>query len=745
MSFFFGLFTFVVLVTSAGAQTRAASFADSLQALVDSVAPDARLGLSVYSLQKEEFLYQIRAEEAFRPASTLKLIVTAAALDTMPLDEGPETTLLLDGDLRGRHFTGRLTVIGRGDPNISARYYESPYSVFYLWADSLKKMGVDTLSGPWVMDTSFYYGPRRVAEWEDRFHDRCYGTVVSPLSFNDNCVQMIVSRDTTQDSLVQTEFKPEGLNVYRVDSVGVEIIDRPAYRRWTYFSIQPDSNVITVEGQMGRKAGARYHALPVRRPHEVFRQAMYKAFQERGLVVDTSVAVVQTLPAWRLFRFSAAPWLSLLDEVNQRSQNLQAETLLFHVGNWYFGQASRANGLAGNRRFLTKIGLDSNEFILQDGCGLSYGNRVQPRNMSLLLRYMARHPRRDYYMSSLGLPGVSGAYATRLAHLPESHRMRMKTGFVNNTQGLSGYMYTAEQDTLAVALYLNEYQIKDREARKLMDTLWSRLLELHNQEMNSLREARQLWYEADSIADFSERIGYFSGALLNKPYIAGPTGEGWQGLVDDGPLFNMNGFDCVTYIEHVLALSRAESPDDLLQELTAIRYRDGRVAYRERKHFFVEDWLRHSDFAEVLRFSGDSTGVRISDKKWFYGLKEMEWEGENPETPLHFIPYVQALEMAQNWERTEVTGIGFIGTFGKLWVTHTGLVFAREGRAVLRHASTKGDRVREDDLYEYLLSRGGEKVPGVVFFSLQKEEKEKRAQQEESISPEKFSEQDNPE
>lgn len=81
-------------------------------------------------------------------------------------------------------------------------------------------------------------------------------------------------------------------------------------------------------------------------------------------------------------------------------------------------------------------------------------------------------------------------------------------------------------------------------------------------------------------------------SLLGKPYVAGtldqtPDAETLQ--------VSLDGFDCVTYAETVLALSRTlalqGSAATFERELAALRYRHGEPAYCERLHYFT-DWIR---------------------------------------------------------------------------------------------------------------------------------------------------------
>jgi hypothetical protein len=91
----------------------------------------------------------------------------------------------------------------------------------------------------------------------------------------------------------------------------------------------------------------------------------------------------------------------------------------------------------------------------------------------------------------------------------------------------------------------------------------------------------------------SQRMQRLARALLGRPYvghalIGGPAQP--ERLVAD-----LDGLDCVTLVENVLALAHARDVDGYLQQLVRWRYRGGQVAWPARLHYFA-DW-----FAEHLR------------------------------------------------------------------------------------------------------------------------------------------------
>ena len=96
------------------------------------------------------------------------------------------------------------------------------------------------------------------------------------------------------------------------------------------------------------------------------------------------------------------------------------------------------------------------------------------------------------------------------------------------------------------------------------------------------------------------RIGIISGALLGRPYLRDALGEGAGAAIDADPLFRLDGFDCVTYVETVLALARSSAPEQVQPQLLALRYYGGQPSFARRTHLPTLDWLPHAVERGVL-------------------------------------------------------------------------------------------------------------------------------------------------
>jgi D-alanyl-D-alanine carboxypeptidase/D-alanyl-D-alanine-endopeptidase (penicillin-binding protein 4) len=239
------------------------------------------LAISVYSVKHQRFEAQSNDEQSLVPASILKLIVTAAALDAIPDDAAPRTTLEVAGTLRGRTLRGELRIIGGGDPNISDRFYPNAVTPLLAWADSLKARGIDTVRGRVTASDAYFTGPHRPDAWAARHFDTWYGAEVSALSFNDNAFEITVRPGDRAGMPPLVSVSPD---------VGyVKVVNRAktvnAGGNRIAATLRPGETTVILTGRAGKNAGAKTWLLPVRNPPEYFRAGFLTALKARGIVV----------------------------------------------------------------------------------------------------------------------------------------------------------------------------------------------------------------------------------------------------------------------------------------------------------------------------------------------------------------------------------------------------------------------------------------------------------------------------
>jgi len=102
---------------------------------------DADVGVQVLSLPEGTVLYSLNGRNTFIPASTVKLVVTATALELLGADFAFHTLVWLQGppDDTGL-LAGDMTIGGTADP-------DAPGNLYTLLANKLKTAGIKRISG----------------------------------------------------------------------------------------------------------------------------------------------------------------------------------------------------------------------------------------------------------------------------------------------------------------------------------------------------------------------------------------------------------------------------------------------------------------------------------------------------------------------------------------------------------------------------------------------------------------------
>jgi len=156
-----------------------------------------------------------------------------------------------------------------------------------------------------------------------------------------------------------------------------------------------------------------------------------------------------------------------IKHINKVSQNLHAELTLRRVSRLN-GSGSIADGRARTEAMLNAAGVPRTAWDLADGSGMSSYNRVAPRATVALLRWISVQPWGAQFRDTLPIGGVDGTLARRFKGTPLEGKVFAKTGTLNQTNAVAGYLTAASGKTLTFAFYANDVP-GDVGATKYMD------------------------------------------------------------------------------------------------------------------------------------------------------------------------------------------------------------------------------------------------------------------------------------
>jgi D-alanyl-D-alanine carboxypeptidase/D-alanyl-D-alanine-endopeptidase (penicillin-binding protein 4) len=108
------------------------------------------------------------------------------------------------------------------------------------------------------------------------------------------------------------------------------------------------------------------------------------------------------------------------------------------------------------KNFLTTAGVDPSQYNLDDGCGLSHKNAISAAALVKVLTYDYFSKNRKTFMDSMGVAGVDGRYLqNRFANTDLRGRVLLKSGFVNNVSGITGYLHAKDGQWYVFSILMN--------------------------------------------------------------------------------------------------------------------------------------------------------------------------------------------------------------------------------------------------------------------------------------------------
>lgn len=428
-------------------------------AALATVPAGTRIGLLVVDDAGRELL-AIAPDARFMPASNTKMFTTAAAYATL-------------GDLTrpdgvggaGVRLDGRDVVLeGRGDARLSSAA-DCTVDCLATLADAVaaRTRVVRDVIG----DDSWFPDERWSPGMSWNTIPTRSGTGISALTLDDNELAVTVRPGMTIGA-------PAIVVAGRYDVIVNAATTVAAGATAIAFDRAPNGRVLRVTGTIARRAAPLAERLGIDDPADYAAWTFRALLRARGVRVTGGIAVrhrplgpgddparrgnapATHSPAPTLLAQLTAP--PLADDVritNKRSQNLHADLLLRRIGR-VTGSGSIADGQAVVRRVLAQAGVPRAGFDFADGSGMSTYNRVSPRAAVALLRWIAAQPWGAAWRDTLPVGGVDGTLARRFAGTALDHRIFAKTGTLNATAAVSGWLIARSGKTLTFAVFAND-------------------------------------------------------------------------------------------------------------------------------------------------------------------------------------------------------------------------------------------------------------------------------------------------
>ena len=428
------------------------------RAIAASGLPAKSFGIVAQEVVGERTVLALNPERPYAMASTTKIVTSLAALDLLGPYYRWRTSAFALGTLADGKLIGDLLIVGGGNAQLSSAELRA-------WFGRMRAQGLREIDGDIVLDRYAFQ-----------------------LSLADHAGTPVPSAAQPRHVWPDAMTLDEGLVGVRIRATGgrqpalalvppladVRIDNRlaagggcDASARW-----QADARgraTVVVQGRWGSACGGRTIMFVPGPDSGVAARALPAMWAAAGGVLHGRVVSAPVVPGISPIPMRAdgeplaplsfhrsKPLPELVRDINKVSDNVAARNLMLSLSP---GFPNRPATLAGARRvvdaWLRDQGLDDGDVQVENGSGLSHSERAKPRAMVQLLRKAWRADQAQAFFESLPVAGVDGTLKNRLRGGRATGQAYLKTGTLNDTCALAGYVHGLSGTMYAVAIMVN--------------------------------------------------------------------------------------------------------------------------------------------------------------------------------------------------------------------------------------------------------------------------------------------------
>lgn len=428
----------------------------------------ASFSLVVKDVQEGKTVYSYDTDRLQSPASVLKTVATATALEILGEDYRYPTTLEYDGILESGTLEGNLYIKGSGDPSLGSSHFAPGQNKFLsTWIAALQKAGIKHITGSVISDESIFDTEGVSIKWLREDMGNYYAPGSYGISIFDNMYKLSLQTGAAGTRPVLKGTEP----------------DIPFIRFKNYLKAAPvSSDSAYIIGAPLDDVRYLYGVLPANREAYVLKgdipdPALYLAryltdqLQQKGIRVDGSLSCYRIEVEENRWKkgerkeivTTYSPTLREIASVcNHVSHNLYADALVKTVGLQYKPRrnemiSSFGRGVQVVKEYWEKKGLDVFPLRMNDGSGLAPADKVSAGFMGELLVYMATESAvSDAFIASLPQAGIEGSVRNFLKGSKLQGKAHLKSGGITGVRSYAGYI-TKDGKTYAVAVFSNNY------------------------------------------------------------------------------------------------------------------------------------------------------------------------------------------------------------------------------------------------------------------------------------------------
>lgn len=450
--------------------------------------------VQVQSIDRMEKLYRLNDLTLLMPASSLKILTLAVAVDQLGWNFRYETNVLATGPIEQGVLQGDLIIRGTGDPTINA--FDNNEDVFKKWVHKLNALGIHHIEGRIIGDDRAWSN-----KGTDTWNGLNAGWLLDDLPFGFAAPSGALQQHNNVADLTLKPGTTLGLaaNVYlEQETSGLELVNRVITSSRTdklilNFSRLPGDSRLEVTGSIPISSSPVYRTVSVDNPTTFFVNTLKHSLMFHGITVAGKALDIDDLPTedrkrlqhqtqYELLVYQSSPLSKIATKMMKSSQNLFAETLLKTL-EAKIGHESTTTGQQVIRNVMKTWNIDNSQLVITDGSGLSRYNLVTANALVRVLVQMYKNPQHMMLFEyTLPIAGLDGTLTSRMIGTEAEGNARGKTGTMTGVRTLAGYVKTRDNEQIAFAILANNFYLPSESIVETIDKAVERIAEFSRDE-----------------------------------------------------------------------------------------------------------------------------------------------------------------------------------------------------------------------------------------------------------------------
>ena len=411
------------------------------------------MSVLVQNLTTGEVIDTYRADQVVPPASVMKLLTTAAVLETLGPDFRFPTVLEYSGTIDRGVLYGDLYIRGGCDPSLG---WKGRTAFLNQWVKAIRAAGITRIEGAVIADMTMLDGEAQNPAWLCEDAGNYYAPGIFALNYYGNTMNIVLKSGEPGSvaTVLGTEPKVEDIqfiNRIRCDKIQYDgaFVSGLPYSNERYLTGAVPSNL----GTFGVKGD-----LP--NPGLLLAKHLTNRLREVGIGVKRDANYMPDYnplvpPRTQIYVHYSEPLSEIIKETNVNSNNLYAETLFRYLGTRYSLPGTIHNSQDILRDYWRRRGVSVQNAIIKDGCGLAPQDAISAKAFVQLLTVMYRSKYADAWIASLPISGRTGTLTSLCPKTPLEGRIHAKSGTIAGTKNFAGYIDMPNGDTWVFAVLIN--------------------------------------------------------------------------------------------------------------------------------------------------------------------------------------------------------------------------------------------------------------------------------------------------